>query len=152
MHAELTHKRALIADRARSRRFRAVTIHAGPAGDTRQCRIELLVDNVGTEVGPAVEVELSAGTDVPHTEVVATAGSCKSCNCQAHSGGLTGTPHASEHVRVRLEGELGLPARAFDHAGEASRTKRRPPFRGEHEGRLGVLLALQPPQGPQFVS
>ena len=57
-----------------------------------------------------------------------------------------------KHVRVRLEGQLGLPARPFDNAGEASRTKRCPAFRGEHEGRLGFLLALKPPQRPQFVS
>jgi len=41
----------------------------------------------------------------------------------------TGVP---QHVRVRLKGELGLPARPFDHAGEASRTKRRPPVRTEN--------------------
>jgi len=58
----------------------------------------------------------------------------------------------SQHVRVRLERQLGLPARPFDHAGEASRTKRSPAFRGEHEGQLGFLLALKPPQRPQFVS
>src|SRR5664279_6369105 len=58
----------------------------------------------------------------------------------------------AEHVRVRLEGQLGLPARAFDHAGEASRTKRCPAFRGEHKGRFGFLLALKTPQGPQLVT
>jgi hypothetical protein len=51
----------------------------------------------------------------------------------------------SKHVWVRLEGQLGLPARPFDHAGEASGAKRCPAFRGEHEGRLGFLLALKPP-------
>ena len=39
-----------------------------------------------------------------------------------------------QHVRVRLERQLGLPARPFDHAGEASRTKRCPAFRGKYEG------------------
>jgi hypothetical protein len=44
-----------------------------------------------------------------------------------------------QHVRVRLKGELGLPARPFDHAGEASRTKRRPPcaYRKPKSGRNG---------------
>jgi len=58
------------------------------------------------------------------------------------------TTSVSKHVWVRLEGQFGLPARPFDHAGEASRTKRCPAFRGEHEGRLGFLLALKPPQCP----
>jgi hypothetical protein len=52
---------------------------------------------------------------------------------------------------VRLEGQVGLPARPFDHAGEASGAERRSAFRGEHEGRLGFLLALKPPQRPQFI-
>ena len=43
------------------------------------------------------------------------------------------TASVPEHLRVRLEGQLGLPARPFDHAGEASRTKRRSSFRGEYE-------------------
>jgi hypothetical protein len=51
----------------------------------------------------------------------------------------------SKHVWVHLEGQFGLPARPFDHTGEASRTKRCPAFRGEYEGRLGFLLALEPP-------
>ena len=62
------------------------------------------------------------------------------------------TTGVSEHVRVRLEAQLGLLARPFDHAGEASGAERCPAFRGEHEGRLGFLLALKPPQRPQFVS
>ena len=62
------------------------------------------------------------------------------------------TAGVPKHVRVRLEGQLGLPARPFDHAGEASGAERCPAFRGEHEGRLGFLLALKPPQRPQFVS
>ena len=56
-----------------------------------------------------------------------------------------------EHVRVRLEGQLGLRACPLDHAGEASGAERRSALRREHEGRLGLLLALEPPQRPQFV-
>jgi hypothetical protein len=54
----------------------------------------------------------------------------------------------AEHVGMRLEGQLGLPARPFDHAGEPSRTKRCPAFGGEHKGRLRFLFALEPPQRP----
>jgi hypothetical protein len=39
------------------------------------------------------------------------------------------TASVPKHVRVRLERQLGLPASPFDHAGEASRTKRCPAFR-----------------------
>ncbi len=42
------------------------------------------------------------------------------------------TTSVPQHVRVRLEGQLGLPARPFDHAGEASGAERCSPFRGEH--------------------
>ena len=62
------------------------------------------------------------------------------------------TAGVPQHVRVRLEGQLGLPARPLDHAGEPSGAERCPAFRGEHEGRLGLLLALEPPQRPQFVA
>ena len=54
----------------------------------------------------------------------------------------------SEHVRMRLETQLGLRACTLDHAGEAGRGKWGATFRGEHEGGLGLLLALKPPQGP----
>ena len=54
----------------------------------------------------------------------------------------------AEHVGMRLEGQLGLPARPFDHAGEPSRAERCPAFRGEREGRLGFLLTLKTPQRP----
>jgi len=45
------------------------------------------------------------------------------------------TAGVPEHVWVRLEGQLGLPARPLDHAGEASRAERCPAFRGKHVGR-----------------
>src|SRR6516225_11092521 len=60
----------------------------------------------------------------------------------------TGMP---EHVRVELEPKLRLDPCALNHAGEPCRRKGRPALRGEHEGRLGLLLALQPSQSPQFV-
>ena len=59
-------------------------------------------------------------------------------------GVATGVP---EHVRMRLEPELGLGPRSLDHAGEPSGRERCAPLRGEHEGRLGLLVALEPPQG-----
>ena len=57
-----------------------------------------------------------------------------------------------EHVRVGLEGKPRLGTCALDHAGEASGGERRAALRCEHEGGLGLLLALEPPQGPQLVS
>jgi hypothetical protein len=41
------------------------------------------------------------------------------------------TASVPKHMRVRLEFQLGLPARPFDQAGEASRAERCPSFRGE---------------------
>jgi len=57
-----------------------------------------------------------------------------------------------EHVRVRLEAEPRLSSRPLNHAGETCGRKRRTAFRGEYEGRLGLLLALKPPQGAQLVT
>jgi len=57
----------------------------------------------------------------------------------------------SEHVRVRLEAELRPDTSALNHPGETCGREWRPPLRGEHEGRLGVLLALEPPQSSQLV-
>ena len=56
-----------------------------------------------------------------------------------------------EHVRVRLEGKLGLDPCPLDHAREPGGAEGCPALRGEHEGRLGLLLALEPPQRPQLV-
>ena len=56
-----------------------------------------------------------------------------------------------KHVRVRLERQLGLPARPLDHAGEPSCAERCPAFRREHKRRLRFLLAQKPPQRPQFI-
>src|SRR5664280_1898527 len=69
MHAELSHPRALIADRTRASQcgFRTV---AKVGEHTAQARFELLVDNVETEIGHGVEVELRACTDGPHIEAV----------------------------------------------------------------------------------
>lgn len=53
----------------------------------------------------------------------------------------TGMP---QHVRMGLEAQLRLLARALDHAGEPCRAERCPSLRREHEGGLGLLLALQP--------
>ncbi len=55
------------------------------------------------------------------------------------------TARMSEHVRVRLEAELRPDTSALNHPGETCGRG------GEHEGRLGVLLALEPPQSSQLV-
>jgi hypothetical protein len=62
------------------------------------------------------------------------------------------TTGVSKHVRVGFEAKFCLDARPLHHAGEASRRERCAPLRGEHEGRLRLLLALQPPQRPQLVT
>ena len=50
-----------------------------------------------------------------------------------------------------LKAELGLGPCPLDHTGEPGRAEGRPALRGEHEGRLGLLLALEPPQRPKLV-
>jgi hypothetical protein len=50
-----------------------------------------------------------------------------------------------------LKFSLAKVARAFNHAGETSRREWRTALRGEHEGRLGLLFALEAPQGTQLV-
>ena len=57
------------------------------------------------------------------------------------------TASMSQHMRVRLEWQLGHPSCAFEHPGEAGIGERRATLRREHERRPGVLLALEPPQG-----
>ena len=52
-----------------------------------------------------------------------------------------------KHVRVGLEAKPCLLPCTLDHAGEACRAERCPSFRGEHERRLGLLFALEAPQG-----
>jgi hypothetical protein len=47
-----------------------------------------------------------------------------------------------EHVRVNLQGEPDSLASALHHARKACRRERRPALAGEHERRLGILLAL----------
>ena len=56
-----------------------------------------------------------------------------------------------EHVRVRLEGKLGLDPGSLDHAGKPGGAEGGAALRGEHEGRLRLPLALKPPQRPQFI-
>ena len=67
MHAELTHPRALIADGTRGGSLRTVAVvglHASQSG------LELLVDNVDTEIGVGVDIELRASTNRDRLEVV----------------------------------------------------------------------------------
>ena len=53
-----------------------------------------------------------------------------------------------QHVRVCLEGELGLDPCPLDHAREPGSAEGCPALRGEHEGRLGLLLALEAAAAP----
>src|SRR5262245_4786376 len=47
-----------------------------------------------------------------------------------------------EHVRVRLERKLRFDPCPLDHAGKPGGAEGSAALRGEHEGRLGLLLAL----------
>jgi len=58
----------------------------------------------------------------------------------------------AQHVRVRLEAELGGLAGTLDHAREPGRAEGRAALGCEHEGRLGLLLALELAQGAQLVA
>ena len=51
-----------------------------------------------------------------------------------------------------LKPRLRLSASPLDHAGEPCGAERRSALRREHEGRLGLLLALKAPQGSQFIA
>jgi hypothetical protein len=57
------------------------------------------------------------------------------------------TAGVPEHMRVSLESQLGRLSSSFDHASEARSRKRRAALRREHEWRLRLLFALEPPQG-----
>jgi hypothetical protein len=56
-----------------------------------------------------------------------------------------------EHVRVRLEGQLGHLSCSCDHSGESGRREWRAALRCEHEGRLRLLFALEPSESAQLV-
>jgi hypothetical protein len=62
------------------------------------------------------------------------------------------TAGVPQHVRMSLEAQTRLNASTLNHAREASRAKGCPTLRREHEGRLGFLLALQAPEGSQFIA
>ena len=53
---------------------------------------------------------------------------------------------------MRFEAKLRINSCPLDHASEAGRGERRATLRREHEWRLGLLLALKPPQGSQFIT
>jgi hypothetical protein len=57
-----------------------------------------------------------------------------------------------EHVRMRLEPQLGLGACTLDHASEASGAEGCSPLRREHERRSWFLLALKASQRTQFIT
>ena len=58
----------------------------------------------------------------------------------------------AQHVRMRLEAELRQSPGALDHAGEPGRAEWRAALGREYEWRPRLLLALEPPQGAQFVT
>src|SRR5271168_3128810 len=58
----------------------------------------------------------------------------------------------TQHVRVRLDRKFGPGGGSIDHAREASGGEWGAALRREHEGRLRVLLTMQPPEGAQFVT
>ena len=61
-------------------------------------------------------------------------------------------PLVAQNVRM---GPESLTWPRHQHAppcGKACRRERRPPLAGEHERRIGILLALQLAQGPQFIA
>src|SRR5271168_962800 len=58
----------------------------------------------------------------------------------------------TQHVRVRLDRKFGPGGGSIDHAREASRSKWSTALGREHEGRLRLLLTMQPPEGAQFVA
>ena len=58
---------------------------------------------------------------------------------------------ACRSMWVRLERELRLHTRTFDHPREAGRGEWGASLRGEDKVRFRLLFALQPPQHPQFI-
>ena len=66
-------------------------------------------------------------------------------------GGKREATGMAQHVRVRLETEVRLSSRTPHHARKPCGSERCPALRRENEGRLGLLLALQPPEPPQLV-
>jgi hypothetical protein len=57
----------------------------------------------------------------------------------------------TQHVRVRLDRKFGPGGGSIDHAREASGGEWGAALRREHEGRLRLLLTMQPPEGAQVV-
>jgi hypothetical protein len=62
------------------------------------------------------------------------------------------TAGMAQHVRVRLEAEIGGLTEPFYHPSNAGSGERRAALGREHERGFRVLLALQPAQCPQFVA
>ena len=69
------------------------------------------------------------------------------------AGGLSQTAGVTDHVRMNLEGQSGLPAGSLHHPVEDVPDERGTiTFGCEHERRLRLLLLLQLSQRPQFVT
>ena len=62
------------------------------------------------------------------------------------------TAGVAQHVGMSLDFQARSPGRSRDDAREAGGGERATALTGENERRLGVLLALKPAQGPQFVT
>jgi hypothetical protein len=58
----------------------------------------------------------------------------------------------TQHVRVCFKCQLGYPSSTLNHSGEASRSKGSTALGREHEGRLRILLTMQPPESTQLVT
>src|SRR5262249_46471843 len=58
----------------------------------------------------------------------------------------------AQHMRMDREAKPGGFAGPLNHAEEACGAERRCPLAGEDVGRLRVLLALEPPQGAEFIA
>src|SRR6266851_354503 len=84
--------------------------------------------------------------DIPVTQVGLKGPGIMSPVCQRKSTGM------AQHMGMRGEAKLGSYTGTLDHSGEAGRGERGAALRGEHEGRLGVLLPLQAPQGTHLVA
>src|SRR6476659_10854739 len=84
------------------------------------------------------------GLDAAVTQVSLQRAGIRSLVCQRVAAGV------AQHVRMNLEGYLGLNASPLDQLGQAGDREWRPALGHEDKGRLG--LTLQNPQRPKLVA